>query len=163
MARMQVQGMDEVNAMLGRLGGKGTAIAKAAMYEGAREITDEIGAEIARMKESEPGKPRETQKIYRSLTALERRDLEKGLGIAKFRREGDEIMTVIGFAGYGSRKTKTYPSGLPNALLARAIAKPSALRRGRKFTRIALKRKESAAVGAMAKKADEMIEKIIAE
>ena len=163
MAKMQVKGLDRLNDKLVWMAGAGKRIGKMAVYDGARVVTDEVRSELRRLNVNEPGKPADPRKKYRSLTALEKQDLEKGLGIATIRIEGSEVSTVIGFAGYGRRSTRAYPRGLPNALLARSIAKPSELRKGRRFTRIALKNVESKAVSAMVATGEREIAKIIAE
>ena len=161
MARLQLNGADQIEAMLGNLIGSTRGIAKASLYEGAKILGDEIRKETERLKESEPGKPKDTNKIYRSVTDLEKKQLLESLGIMEFDTDFDGTRTVIGFAGYGGRKTKKYPKGLPNPLLARSIAKPSKLRRGRRFTKLALKSSGFKALDAMHDKAKRMIDAIV--
>lgn len=163
MAKMQVKGTGDVEEMLRTLGDSAGGIAKMAVYDGASVVTDEVRRTTAALKESEPGRPRETRKIYASVTDPEKKQLLEGLGVARIRHEDGSWYTVIGFAGYGGRKTSKYPRGLPNALLARSINKPSALRKGSRFTQNAVKRAQDKATSAMAKRVETEITKIIAE
>lgn len=165
MAKIEVNGWDRIEHMFGKLAAGTKGILKASLYEGAKTLADETAREVQRLKESEPGKPKEgnLKKIYRSVTDLEKKQLEKSLGIMKFEEALGGYRTVIGFAGYGGRKTTKYPKGLPNPLLARSIAKPSNLRRGRKFTKIAVHNVGFKALDAMENKAKKMIDNIVDE
>ena len=44
--------------------------------------------------------------------------LRNGLGIAKFKVAADKITTVIGFQGYNELRSKRWPNGQPNAMVA---------------------------------------------
>ena len=162
MAGLKVNGYDQIEVMLGNLAAGTKGIVKASLYEGAKIVADEVKRETERLKESEPGKPKEDdlKKIYRSVTNLEKNQLKESLGIMTFQYELGGYSTVVGFAGYGGRKTKTYPQGLPNPLLARAVSKPSALRRGRRFTKLAVKTVGFRALDAMHEKARNMVSEI---
>lgn len=165
MARMTSRGLKPLNETLAGLAGAGYGVAKMAVYDGARVITDEVRESVKRLKVTEPGRPNDTNKIYGVMTDLERNDLEEGLGIARIQYDlgKSKVRTVIGFAGYGRRKTRRYRRGLPNALLARSIAKPSKLREQDKFTENAMKHGRKRAVAAMVATGEKAIAKIIAE
>ena len=163
MAKMETKGLDEVNKTLNRLGTAGKGLAKMAVYVGADVIADEVRKTTEALRVSEPGRRKDTRKIYASVTDVEKKQLLQSLGIVKIQYEDGAWQTSIGFAGYGGRKTKAYPRGLPNALLARSVSKPSALRKGSRFTANALKRAQGRAVAEMARTVDEGITKIIAE
>lgn len=159
MATLKLSGVDQVEVLFGTLAGSTKGIVKASLYEGASVVADELRSETKRLKVNEPGRPTgdDVRKIYKSVTDLEKNDLLEGLGIRRFDFDGGEHSTLIGFAGYGRRKTKKYPRGLPNPLLARSISKPSSMRKGRRFTKIALKNCDWAAIKAMREKALKMI------
>lgn len=167
MAKMTSKGLEPLNKTLVGLAGAGYGIAKMAVYDGARVVTDEVRSRVKRLKVTEPGRPKNIDKIYGVMTDLERNDLEEGLGIARIgfddRTGKGTVRTVIGFAGYGRRKTRRYKRGLPNALLARSIVKPSKLREQTKFTENAMKHARRKAVAAMVDTGEKAIAKIIAE
>ena len=165
MARMTSKGLDGLNKTLIGLAGAGYGIAKMAVYDGAKVITDEVRARVKRLEVTEPGRPKDTDKIYGFVTDLERNDLEAGLGIARITYDDgkSQVRTVIGFAGYGRRKTRRYRRSLPNAFLARSISKPSKLREQNKFTENAMKKARKKAVAAMVSTGEKAIAKIIAE
>ena len=162
MATLKINGVDQVEVIFGTLVGSTEGIVKASLYEGASIMADELRRETKRLKQNEPGKPREenAKKIYCSVTDLEKNELLASLGIMKFSYADGGHRTLIGFAGYGRRKTKKYPRGLPNPLLARSVSKPSSMRRGRRFTKIAVKNCDWQVVNAMREKALRMIDSI---
>ena len=163
MAKIEVNGWDTIEPMLGELAAGTKGILKAALYDGAKVLADEVANEVQRLKQSEPGRPKKDNlaKAYRSVTDLEKNQLQKSLGIMKFENALGGYRTVIGFAGYGGRKTKKYPKGLPNPLLVRSIARPSKIRRGRRFTKIAVHNVGFKALDAMHDRATKMIDNII--
>lgn len=52
------------------------------------------------------------------LTVKQKNGLRNGLGIAPFRVESNKISTVIGFQGYNEMRSKRWPNGQPNAMIA---------------------------------------------
>lgn len=67
------------------------------------------------------------------------------------------IHTKLGFAGYNTTITKSYPDGQPNLLIARAVLSGTSLRIRIPFIRKAVQRAKKRAEEAMAKRLDEEI------
>lgn len=162
MARMTVKGLDEISAKLEVLGTKGTNMAKACVWEGAKVIADKVKANIGSLP-TDSWRPKNTTKAgkYNVLTATNKADLESGFGIGEIEVTGGGAQTVIGFAGTGSAPSKKYPRGLPNALLARSIESGSSARSAHPFVRPAVNQSKGAAQAAMQAKADEFIGNIM--
>ena len=98
---MQVDGMDMIAQMLEKTGEAAQSIAARALYNGAGAVADEISKEARGLQTSNAfwfahgGKQR-----YPS--PEEKRAVESaGLGIAKFRKTGNDVNTSIGYGGSG--------------------------------------------------------------
>lgn len=68
--------------------------------------------------------------------------------------------TKAGFDGYGKLKTKEYPNGVPNEMLARAVESGSSVRVKKPFVRPAVNATKNEAVEKMGKVVDEEMKKI---
>ena len=66
----------------------------------------------------------------------------------------------MGFDGYNDIKTKRWPNGQPNALIARACESGSSAMLKQPFVRPAIQRKKDAALEAMKQAADRELEKL---
>lgn len=158
MAKMTVTGLEGVVNGLGKLAGAGEAIAKMALYEGAAVVTDQISKNISALPVDTPRWIKSGDE-YSVIVAQDKRDLEKSLGIAKFERDADGVRTVIGFAGYGSHRTKKYSKGLPMAMIARSIESGSSVRKKHPFVRPAVNTSRSQATNKIVATAESAIER----
>lgn len=162
MARMKTEGMDDVQLMFGKISNAGTAVAKMAVYDGARVMADEIRRETGALPVDKERYLSGGQK-YAVITRRDKRDLAAHLGITKITRTTSGIRAVIGFAGYGSHKTHKYKKGLPMALLARSLMKGTSVREKSPFIDRAVAKSAEPAIAAMIKTGESVIDKIIAE
>lgn len=162
MARMKTEGVADVALMFGKLAGAGVPIAKMTVYDGARVMADEIRREIGALPEDRERYLRGGEK-YAVITRRDKRDLANHLGITKIKHTSAGTRAVIGFAGYGSKKTKKYRNGLPMALLARSLMKGTSVREQSAFIDRAVSKAGEKAQSAMVATATKVISKIIAE
>lgn len=140
---------NEYALRLSRLGDESEAIAKKAIYEGAKVLADQISRGIDAIP---------------NIHSYQKADLKKGLGIASMEDDGTGRWdTKIGFNGYGSVPTKKYPKGLPNILLARSVESGTSFRPKTPFVRRAVTAKRKAALSAMEETVDKEIRKIMEE
>lgn len=137
MARATITGFDTVFSMLAQLGQAGEAIEKEAIYEGAKIMADALKEEIRAM----PAVPEsENLKAYKTggksrLSIKQKEGLLNAMGIAPISADGDILNTKVGFDGYNSIKTKKYPNGQPNQLIARVVESGSSYMDKRPFIR----------------------------
>ena len=113
---------------------------KAAIYDGAAVIADEIKANIP----------------------VDSGELKRSMGLSKMVRDKKGYTyTKVKFSGYDKNKTsKAFPRGVPNAVKAASLESGNSRgQKGTHFISHAVKRAESAAIQAMSKKFDEEIEK----
>lgn len=91
-----------------------------------------------------------------SLSNSQLRDLMKSFGLTPVSRDKRGFVHVkAGWDGYGSFPSKTYPKGLPNALLARAVESGSSVRAKSPFVR--------PAVNASRKEAEQEMDVVVRE
>lgn len=159
MARMTITGTEEFEIKLSQLGD--LELAKEVVMAGAQPVADEIRRSLNDLSEDKFRLLKKDEK-FSGVPKNQKKDLLDGLGIAPADVSyAGNTNTKIGFHGYGSFKTKKYPYGVPNALLARSIESGSSVRRKTPFVRKAVNKTEPKAIEAMQKKLDEKIENIM--
>lgn len=162
MARMKTEGIEDVSLMFGKLASAGVGVAKMAVYDGAKVMADEIRREIGALPQEKERHLTGGEK-YAVISRRDKKDLAAHLGITKIQHSTTGTRAVIGFAGYGSRKTKKYRNGLPMAMLARSLQKGTSVREKYPFIDRAIGQASEKAMNAMAAAAERVIAKIIAE
>ena len=158
MAKMTIgKGMDEYLAKLGNLEFAAPGLVGQAIYEGAKVVADQVRAEI----EALPTAESKRVAIPRDPTQVEKDGLLDGLGVAKKKNDGGYINVKIGMDGYNTDKTKKYPQGKPNAMIARSIESGSTVMKRNAFISRAVNKTKKEAEAAMQKVNEEGIEKIV--
>lgn len=118
MAKSQIVGFDDLFRALEKLGDETDAVAKMAVYEGAKAVADEVKRNINALPTYDKN---DREHRHQGATPVEKAGLIAGMGIASMRRSGEGWDTTIGFDGYNADVTPKYPRGKPNAMVARAI------------------------------------------
>ena len=145
MAKITFDGLDLYAEEIAKLGNKLPKLIDAALYEGAKVVADATQKEIEGLTE---------------LTPEGREGLHKGLGIANFWRDSGATVTKIGFEGYNSKRTKRWPNGQPNAMIARSLIRGTSWMQANRFTARAAKKARARAVEAMQERLDQDIKKL---
>lgn len=117
MANLKITGLDDYIKQLNKIADPEPAI-KAAIYEGAGLLTDEMRAAIEQLPKFSRG---ENGGRAHGVTDIERTGLLRGLGITPILSRDGVFNAKIGFEGYNENKTKNWPQGKPNAMIARSI------------------------------------------
>ncbi len=162
MASLKTEGVADIVVMFGKAAQAGTPIAKMAVYDGARVMADEIRRETGALPVDQERYLNPGEK-YAVITRRDKKDLAAHLGITKIVSTGSGTRAVIGFAGYGSKKTHKYKKGLPMAMLARSLMKGTVVRSRSAFISRAVGAAGEKAQDAMVKTAETAIAKIFAE
>ena len=158
MAKMTIgKGMDEYLAKLGNLEFAAPGLVGQAIYEGAKVVADQVRAEI----EALPTAESKRVAAPRDPTQVEKDGLLDGLGVAKKKNDSGYINVKIGMDGYNTDKTKKYPRGKPNAMIARSIESGSTVMKRNAFISRAVNKTKKEAEAAMQKVIEEGIEKIV--
>lgn len=113
-----------------------------AVFEGAKIIADAVRTEIDRLPVAQIY-AKGDQKL-RSITTVQRKGLQDGLGIAKMRNDNGYYNVKIGFAGYNGQKTSQWPNGQPNSVIARSVVAGTSFRAPNNFIRRAMEKADEA-------------------
>lgn len=173
MAKIRAKGSEKYLTKLELLGKNTDAICKQAVYQGAKVAADAIDAAIDDI--TVHSLPKGQTYFYLSeedlangvlldgITEAQAKGLHDGLGIAVMEHKNFAWNTKIGFDGYNEVRTKTYPKGEPNALIARSVESGSSVRNKTPFIAPAVKKIRKDAEHAMEVTIDEKIAALMDE
>ena len=116
------------------------------LHEGAAVLADAVQAEVQGLKQ---------------LTPEARQGLHDGLGIAHFWQENGSTVTKIGWTGYNRKRTKRWPRGQPNVMIARTTVRGTSWMRADRFTNRAVKKCRQKAINIMETQFDVELQKHI--
>ena len=155
MAQIEFVGIDKYFERLDELGKHSIGLCKRALYDGAAVLADAVRSEVQAL----PVTDRNTEP--QQVLSYERDGLLAGLGIAKMKDDGGVVSTRVDFDGYNRLKSKTYPNGHPNSMIARAINSGTSKRPKNPFMNRATRAARAKAEAAMAARMDADIEEIM--
>ena len=155
MAKIEFVGIDEYLEKLNKIGDKTTGLCKRALYDGAAVLADAVRSEVQAL----PVTDRNTEP--QQVLSYERDGLLAGLGIAKMKDDGGVVSTRVDFDGYNRLKSKTYPNGHPNSMIARAINSGTSKRKKNPFMSRAVAKAKAKAESAMSARMDADINEIM--
>lgn len=155
MATIRFKKGDDYIAKLSRLSSSAkTDVIGPAVYDAAGIVADAINEGISSLSVSEdPNKE--------LLNARQRKGLHDGLGIAKLRNDNGFYNVKIGWDGYNSIATKSFPKGQPNQMIARSVERGTSFLKATPFVKKAVAATRARAVETMKKTIDQQIEKIM--
>lgn len=139
MARITAKGSAQYLRDLEKLGRNTDDICKQAVYQGAKVVADAIKSSIddITVHSLPPGQKyfylseedKKGGKLLDGVTKEQADGLKNGLGIAVMEHKNFAWNTKIGFNGYNEVRTKTYPKGQPNVLIAISVENGAKLAR----------------------------------
>ena len=159
MAKFQFEGVDELIAQYEKLEGKSQEIMGAAVFNGADVVMGHIRGSVEGIStDNHYGTP---ENPCSGPTTYAKEGLVRSLGITPARYDGSFYNVKIGFDGYNGLKTKKWPQGQPNSMIARAVESGTSWMQKQPFMRQA----ENAARGPceqiMRETVDRAIQKIV--
>lgn len=148
MARFNVgKGMTQYIANLEKIYQNTPDMIGKSIYQGAKIVTDAVHREINALPKSE-------------VTEDQKAGLLDGLGIAKMKSTMTGANVKVGMDGYNTHKTKKYPNGQPNMMIARALISGTSFHPQKNdFVRRAVNKSRAAAENAMRETFDNEIKK----
>lgn len=132
------------------------AIGKA-VYEGANIVADAIKANI---KEMPVDDTRHAEKLN-GIRSVQKEGLLYSFGIARLKDDNGFYNVKVGFDGYNKLKTKKYPQGQPNAMIARTFESGNSFTKKQPFIAPAVRATKDIAEAKMAQVIDEETSKIM--
>lgn len=160
MAKIQFEGIDQYVAALKKLSDKTQETIGKSIYAGADVVADRIRQELNALPTG-PGKYVKNGEKTNTITAAQKQGLQSGFGIATMRQEGTAYNVKVGFTGYNSQRTKSYPNGQPNSVIARSVCSGTSFRQKNDFVGRASRAAKAEAEKAMEKKLDETLKQIM--
>lgn len=121
MAKFQFEGLDEYVAQLQKLYGDIDGTIKMAVYDGAAVVADAVRKEIEALPVTRETSTGLSLDPAEGISQTQKEGLLKGLGITNMQNDRGVINVKIGMEGYNGAKTRKYPNGQPNAMIARSI------------------------------------------
>lgn len=163
MAKLAFDAGEEYALRLSRLAGGSEEIAKKAIYAAANIVANRVKENIRALPAVNDldniHAYQAGEKMH--LTVAQKRGLIESFGISPFAMDNGYMNVKLGFDGYNDVKTKTYPKGQPNQMIARVAESGSSYMDATPFMRTGVNATRKAAVDEMQKVIDEEIEKIM--
>lgn len=119
MAKLKFKGIDEYVAQLQKLENLSNESIGRAVYAGAAVVADAVKDAIRALPTDE--RTVKDGDMLQGISRLQKAGLIDGFGIAPLRNENGYMHVKLGFDGYNSVKTKSYPQGQPNSVIARSV------------------------------------------
>lgn len=162
MAKYQFRGLEEYARYLQKVGANTPEICGKVVYAMADIVADQVRENITKLPTVTEA---EALGAYRAnettdLTKAQKKGLEDGFGISPMQNDNSYYNVKLGFDGYNKVKTRKYPQGQPNAMIARAVESGSSVRKKNPFIRRAVNATQKQAVEKGKQVADQEIAKI---
>lgn len=155
------KGLDSYISYLQKIDAVTDEVIGEAVYEMAKVVADSVRASIQALPTvSNEANIATYKKGYSRLSDKEKQGLLDGFGVSPMQDDNGFVNVKLGFDGYNSVKTKKYPKGQPNALIARVTESGSSYREKTPFIRPAVKAARKPAEKAGQAKIDEKIKSI---
>lgn len=156
--KIKTDGLDNLGRMLAQLENRAQEVASAALYDGAGIVADAMTNGINSIK-TEPFRYAKNGET-RLPSPQEKAALQRKVGIAKFRKEGSEVDTLIGIS-YGSGYAQIAGKQKPVAVIARSINSGTSFMKKQPVFRRAKSQSQNAAKAAIVAKAEQLFDEII--
>ncbi len=164
MATIRFKGFDEYEMRLSNLEKNSEGLIGKAIYVGAKVVADSVKNKI----QSLPAVPESSNiQAYSSgekshLSVKQKKGLIDSFGITPMQVDSKGFYNVkIGFDGYNEIKTKKYPKGQPNQMIARTLESGSSYMDKIPFMRQAINASRAKAVEEMKQAVDEELKEIM--
>lgn len=164
MAKISFPGLEEYERRLSTVEHKmREEIIGKAIYVGAGIVADKIRQNINALPAVNDIEGAQAWRTHTSapLTKKAKKGLQDSIGITKLRDHNGYFNVKIGFDGYNGLKTKKYPKGQPNVMVARYLEKGSSIADKRPFIRPAIRASRAEAEKKMAEVIDSELKKIM--
>lgn len=162
MAKFTVgKGLDNYIAYLQKINLASEEMIGEAVYDMAKIVADKVRANIEALPAVSNAANIATFKQGVSrLSEPEKQGLLDGFGVSAMQNDDGYMNVKLGFDGYNKVKTKKYPNGQPNALIARVTNSGSSYRQKTRFVDKAVSATRKQAEEAGQTKIDEKIKAI---
>ncbi len=161
MAKLIIKGSTEYALKLSKLAEQSRPIAQKAIYRAAGMVTDEIRKNIKELPVRGANERGTGTKPTKGVTKKEKVGLLDGLGITKFGDKDGYYNVKVGFDGYNEDKTKKYPNGKPNQMIAGSVESGTSWLQKTPFVEPAVKKTKKKAIEVIQQVIDEETKKVM--
>ncbi len=161
MATIQFKKGDEYLMKISRLAAASKEeVCGKAIYNAADIVANQIRSELMSVPTDE--KHGTESEMANGPRKIQKKGLYDSLGIASMQTDERGFMNVkIGFDGYNDVKTKSFPNGQPNQMVARSIERGTSFMKANPFVKKAVSASKKQALDEIRKTVDTEIEKIM--
>lgn len=159
MAKLKLRGLEEYEEKLLELRNMSREVIGEAVFEGAAVVADEVRRNIQALPVDDRF-VRGADMLY-GVSEAQKQGLLDGFGIAPLQDENGYLHVKLGFSGYNSVRTKNYPNGQPNAVIARSVNSGTSFRQRIPFVDTAVASARSQAEDKMKQKLDDAISEVM--
>lgn len=163
MATFKFEGVDKLIAQYQKLNKDTEKVIGKAVYNGTNVVMKAIIAGIESIQTDDSHGFGTAENPKTGPTSIQKAGLRHSVGIAKMRNDNGFFNTKIGFDGYNYVKTKRWPSGQPNMMVARSIESGTSWMKKQPFMRKAEQGAKKQCEIVMSQTVDKEIEKIIGD
>lgn len=158
MARIEMKGLDEYTQAISRLErGMRDKVCGKAVYAGAKIVADRMKEAINALPEGQGYGT--TDHPLAGPIRKQKEGLVQSFGITRMRDDNGLRNVKLGFSGYNDTKTKRWPKGQPNAMVARAVERGTSFMKANPFIKKAFNSSKAEALNAMKRAIEENIER----
>ena len=157
MAKVKTTGLNETLKMLESIERNTDEILEDVLREGAMIATDEMRSQISKLRTSDEYEGGNGKRYAKKSDV---QGLLDSLGFAPVRFNDSVVDSNVGFDGYNNNKTKKYPKGHANRMVANAINRGTSFMIAQPFINRTKKAAEAKCNEVMQKRLDEEIQKL---
>ena len=161
MAKFQFAGVDDLLAQYEKIEANSVEMIGKAIYVGAGVVADAIRASMESIIVDNHFGTSENK--IAGPNALQKKGLLEAMGITELRRDGNFWNVKVGFDGYNDLKTKRWPQGQPNTLVAQAVESGTSWMDKQPFVRRAEQLSKGRCEAVMAETFDKELKRIIGD
>lgn len=159
MARFAFKGAEEYALKLSKLGDQIERVAGKAIYEAANIVANEVRKNIDAIP-VQNGYVKKGE-MRHGIPQPAKDGLKESFGITSMRKDDGFYNVKLGFDGYNKVKTKAWPQGQPNQMIARSVESGTSFMAPHPFMAPAVRRAKPAAEQKMGEVVDEETKKIM--
>ena len=160
MPNISMKGLDEYTRALSRLElGTKEKVIGPAIYAGARIAADAVQSSISSIPvDNGWGNPDHPNS---GINVKQKASLHNSFGISKMRNDDGFYNVKLGFDGYNDIKTRRWPKGQPNQMIARSVERGTSWLKSYKFVKKAMNQVSKKALAVMQAEVDRGIYEIM--
>lgn len=159
--KFEFDGLDQYLNMLSEVEDSNRFI-KRAVYDGASVVGLAILADVNALPVNN-GKFVPGELPITGISQEQKQGLIEGFGYTKMETKNGVTYTKVGFGGYNNVKTKKYPNGQPNPMIANAINSGTSRRPKTQFVDKAVNKSKSQCIEAMVNRFDADLQQLVKE